>query len=297
MKLAFRGAFWLLVYLVVAIAPLIFAWVGPEPGRGFVINFSVALGFVGLAMMGLQFALVARFQSVTAPFGIDVVLQFHRRIAYVGLLLILVHPLLLFVAYPGEFLPLLDLSAAPWRARMAVLATVALLVLVALSVWRKKLRIGYELWQLTHGVLAIVVVATALAHVFLVGYYVDEPWERGLWLLMTAGFAFVLVWVRIVRPLQRYGSAWRIEEVVPERGNTSTLVLKPSMRHAKNHESFSFEPGQFAWIMAGKSPFAITQHPFSISSSAERPDRVALSVKAAGDFTSKIGSLEPGATV
>ncbi len=84
MKLAVRGAFWILVYLAVAVAPLLFAWAGPEPGRGFLINLSVALGFVGLAMMGLQFALVARFQSVSAPFGMDVVLQFHRQIAYVG---------------------------------------------------------------------------------------------------------------------------------------------------------------------------------------------------------------------
>jgi predicted ferric reductase len=49
--------------------------------------------------------------------------------------------------------------------------------------------------------------------------------------------------------------------------------------------------------MAGKSPFATTQHPFSISSSAERTDRVTLSVKAAGDFTSSIAALKPGTTV
>ncbi len=296
MKLAVRGAFWVVIYLTVAVAPLIFAWSGPEPGRGFLINFSVALGFVGLAMMGLQFALVARFQTVAAPFGIDAVLQFHRQIAYVGLLFILAHPLLLFVANT-EFLALLDLTTAPWRARMAVLSTVALLALVALSVWRKRLRINYELWQLTHGVLAVVIVATALAHVFLVGYYVNEPWERALWLVMSAAFVCLLVWVRVVRPLQRYQNSWRIEEVVAERGNTYTMVLKPSGQHAKNRNGFAFEPGQFAWIMIGKSPFAITQHPFSISSSAERTDRVALSVKAAGDFTSAIGALEPGTTV
>jgi predicted ferric reductase len=73
--MAVRGAFWILVYLAVAVAPLIFAWSGPEPGRGLLVDFSVALGFVGLAMMGLQFALVARFKSVSAPFGMDVVLQ------------------------------------------------------------------------------------------------------------------------------------------------------------------------------------------------------------------------------
>jgi predicted ferric reductase len=93
------------VYLAVAVAPLVFAVIDPTPGRGFLINFSVALGFVGLAMLGLQFALVARSQTVATPFGIDVVLQFHRQIAYVALLFILAHPVLLFVDEPPLSLP------------------------------------------------------------------------------------------------------------------------------------------------------------------------------------------------
>ncbi len=295
MRVAVQGAFWIFVYLAVAVAPLVFAWSGPEPGRGFLINLSVALGFVGLAMMGLQFALVARFKTVSAPFGMDVVLQYHRQMAYVALLFILAHPILLFVE-DARFLALLDPVTAPLRAKMAVTSTVALLVLVALSVWRKRLRVSYELWQLTHGLLGVVIVATALAHVFLVGYYVDEPWERALWLAMSAGFVLLLVWVRVVRPLQRRRESWRVEEVIAERGETYTIVLKPQ-EDRDGFAGFTFEPGQFAWIMAGQSPFAITQHPFSISSSAERTDRVMLSVKAAGDFTSSVAVLKPGTTV
>ncbi len=292
MRVAFRGAFWIVMYLFVAVAPLVFAWSGPEPGRGFVINLSVALGFVGLAMMGLQFALVARFRTVSGPFGVDVMLQYHRQMAYVALLFILAHPLLLFAYDPGKFLPLLNPLTAPLRAHMAVLSTVSLLALVALSVWRRRLRMGYELWQLTHGVLAVVIVAAALAHVFLVDYCVNEPWERVLWVAMSGAFVWLLIWVRVVKPLQRYRNPWRIEEIIPERGGTCTMVLKP-----EKENGFAFEPGQFAWIMVGGSPFAITQHPFSISSSAERTDRIAFSVKATGDFTSTIGALQPGTTV
>ena len=95
-------------------------------------------------MMGLQFALVARFKTVTAPFGMDVVLQYHRQMAYVALLFILAHPILLFVEN-AQFLSLLDPVKASLRKKMAVTSTVALLVPVALSVWRRKLRISYEL--------------------------------------------------------------------------------------------------------------------------------------------------------
>ena len=284
-----------LVYLAATIAPLALAWSGVEPGRGFLINFSVALGFVGLSLMGLQFVIAARFPSIAAPFGVDVLLQYHRQIGIVSLLFILAHPLLLFVADTG-YLALLDVTTAPLRAKMAVTSTVALLVLVGLSVWRKKLRIGYELWQLTHGVLAFVVMAAALTHVLLVGYYVNEPLEIALWLWMATVFVGLVLWVRVVRPLELRTKAWRIEDVIPERGNICTIVLKPSRLHARRFDGFYFEPGQFAWITVGKSPFAITRHPFSISSSAEKTERVALSIKASGDFTRNVGYLKPGAT-
>jgi predicted ferric reductase len=292
---AVQAMFRVLVYLAVTIAPLVLAWSGIEPGRGFLINFSVALGFVGLSLMGLQFVVAARFRSVAAPFGIDVLLQYHRQIAYTSLLFILAHPLLLFVA-DTRYLALLDLTTAPLRAKMAVTSTVALLVMVALSIWRKKLGIGYELWQLTHGVLAFVVVAAALTHVLLVGYYVNEPLEIALWLWMTVVFGGLILWVRVVKPLELRSREWRVEGVVPERGNICTIVLKPSRLRTRRFDGFTFEPGQFAWISVDKSPFAITRHPFSISSSAEKTERVALSIKAAGDFTRKISRLEPGAT-
>jgi predicted ferric reductase len=295
-KRVLQATFRVLVYLAVTIAPLALAWSGVEPGRGFLINFSVALGFVGLSLMGLQFVIAARFPSVAAPFGIDVLLQYHRQIAYTSLLFILAHPILLFIA-DTDYLALLDLTTSPLRAKMAVTSTLALIVMVALSVWREKLRLSYELWQLTHSVFAFVVIAAALTHVLLVGYYVNEPLEIALWIWMAVVFVGLILWVRVVRPLELRTKAWRIEDVMRERGNICTIVLKPTRLHARKFDGFHFEPGQFAWITVNKSPFAITRHPFSISSSAEKTGRVAVSIKASGDFTRNVGNLKPGITV
>ena len=79
--------------------------------------------------------------------------------------------------------------------------------------------------------------------------------------------------------------------MTPEGGETTTLALTPPPR-----AGFRFEPGQFGWFAIGRSPFSLTQHPFSFSSSAER-DEVELAVKALGDFTSGVKDLEPGTTV
>ena len=289
MPVILRGVFWSLVYAIAVIAPLVVAVLGePPPSRGFLVDFSVALGFVGLAIMALQFALVARFQHVAAPFGMDALLQFHRQIGFVSLAFVLAHPALLVVADPRT-LRLFDITSAPLRARFAVTSTVLLLGLVATSVWRGRLRIRYETWQLIHGVLAVLVVACALAHIGLVGRYLARPWQRGLWLAFSATLVGLLGWVRVVKPLLRYRFPWRVARVTPERGGAFTVELTP-----EGHEGIRFEAGQFAWLMIDTSPFALMQHPFSISSSSERPEELAFTIKARGDFTNTIASVPPG---
>jgi predicted ferric reductase len=99
------------------------------------------------------------------------------------------------------------------------------------------------------------------------------------------------VWVRVVKPWTMQGQPWRLERVEAERGQTTTLALTPP-----SGARFRFEPGQFAWFAFGRSPFSLTKHPFSFSSSAEQAE-TEIAVKALGDFTSQISELEPGIPV
>ena len=83
-----------------------------------------------------------------------------------------------------------------------------------------------------------------------------------------------VVWVRLIKPRAMRDRPWRLERVGHERGRTTTLTLRPP-----DGARFRFDPGQFAWFAFGRSPFALTKHPFSFSSSAES-DTVELAVKA-----------------
>jgi predicted ferric reductase len=289
MTLAVRAVFSVIAYLGAVLSPLVFAVIGAsQPDHGFGTNFSVALGFVGLAMMGFEFALVARFRPVAAPFGQDALLQFHRQIGYVGLAFILVH---FAISAKWNELTLTKALHAPLLVWFGMAALFALAVLIVTSVWRRQLRLPYEAWHVIHTVLALVLIVGALLHVFFVHEYVSSVWKQILWGLMSAAFVGLLVWVRLVKPRQALARPWRLERVIAERGQTTTLVLKPPAGL-----DFRFEPGQFGWFAIGRSPYSITQHPFSFASSAER-DEVALAVKALGDFTSRVGELEPGTTV
>lgn len=290
MSLVLKGALWIALFVGVAIAPLVFAVIGVSgTGRGVVTEFSVALGFVGLALMGLEFVLVARFRTIAEPFGSDALVQFHRQIGLVGLGFVIVH---VAISAPWDLVVRPFHEDTPARVRWALLATIALLVLVGSSLWRKRVRLSYEAWHALHAVLAVTLIVAALMHALLVDHYLDAAWKQVLWVAMTAGFASLLVWVRIAKPLLLWGRPWSVERVTPERGQTTTLTLR-----AEGHPGFRFAPGQYAWFAIGRSPFALTKHPFSFSSSGDADGVVEVSIKALGDFTSTVAELDVGTTV
>lgn len=293
MPLGLRAAFWIGLYLLVIVTPLgVVLLDDAPPGRGFVIDFSVALGFVGLALMGLEFALCARFKAAAAPFGMDAVVQFHREISYVALALILAHPILLFVKN-SDTLKALNVFDATAGQRFALISIIALLLLLATSVWRTRLRISYESWQVIHSILAVVTVAAALVHAILVGHYLNAGWKIGLWVAYSAALVWLLVWVRLIKPFQARRTPWTVVRVQRERDSTWTLVVAPD-----GHPGFTFMPGQYAWITVNRSPFTITNHPFSFSSSSERaPGELMLSIKERGDFTRTVKDVPPGSRV
>src|SRR5262245_34762482 len=198
MTLAVRAVFWVVAYLGVVVSPLVFAALdATHPDHGFWTNFSVALGFVGLAMMGLEFALVARFRPVAAPFGQDALLQFHREIGYFGLGFVLVH--FAISAHWSEVTPAKAI-AAPALVWFGTAALLAVIVLIVTSKWRRAFRLSYEAWHVIHTVLALVLVLGALLHIFFVNEYVSTIWKQILWGVMSAAFIGLLVWVRVLKP-------------------------------------------------------------------------------------------------
>lgn len=288
-----RAVTWMIVYLFFILAPLFALLAGAHPpARSFWTEFSVALGYAGLAMMGLQFGLTARFRQVTEPWGEDVIYHFHRRISLIAVGLVVAHPIILFLERP-ELVALLSSFHAPWRARFAALSTYSLIALVVMGLWRTKLRLSYETWHLTHIVLAVVAIAAGILHMVGWSFYFEDPWKRGLWIGLTIFWIALLGHVRIVRPLFVLRRPYRVAEVREERGNTWTLVMQP-----EGHGGFNFRPGQFGWLTVYGSPFKITAHPFSFSSSAAAPGgRVEMSIRELGDFTNDIGRVPVGRRV
>jgi 3-phenylpropionate/trans-cinnamate dioxygenase ferredoxin reductase subunit len=282
------AALWIIAFLAITLFPLMVLLLYPPPDRGFWIDFSVALGFIGLAMMALQFVLTARVNRIESSYGIDILLQFHRYTSIVAFFMVLVHPIILFVVEPAT-LQLLNFPQAPLRAQLATIATLAFLTMVVTTIWRKPLKIPYEPWRASHTILAVLAVGLGFGHAILVGNYLGLFWKAVLWSGLILVSLWLIIYVRLVKPWLLKKKPYVVEEIVPQRGDVWTLALRPI-----GHEGFTFQPGQFSWLTLNITPFSMREHPFSMSSSGNRADRIEFGIKAIGDFTKRIKDYKPG---
>jgi 3-phenylpropionate/trans-cinnamate dioxygenase ferredoxin reductase subunit len=279
-------------YVFAVLAPMAFLLVS-RPGDGLTaaIAFAAALGFAALVVLALQLVLPARAKVFTEPFGIDVLLRFHREMGIVAAALIVVHVAVLIADDPDK-LSLLNPLGAPWRAVAGVGALVALVLLLASSTIRQRLALSYEAWRFVHLTLALVVVGASVAHVLGVGRYLSLGSLRGVALLVVVAAALGAFVLRVGRPFAAAGRPYVLAAVRDERGDAVTLALR-----ADGHDGLAFTPGQFAWLKLAHAPYALSEHPFSLSGSAEDPRHPQVTVKALGDFTARARALEPGTRV
>jgi predicted ferric reductase len=278
-----------LLYGVVLLLPLALISGVIKPGdHGRLVIFADALGFAALSMLALQMVASGRWASTTRAFGLRCVLALHRQAGVAVLVLVLAHVVLLLVADPSR-LALLDVTSDPPRARAGVLAVVGLLALAGTSIWRGRLGLGYERWRRLHVGLTAVVITAAFAHVVWVDAYMSAPVVRWSVLTLVLAAALALFWTRVARPYATALRPYRVVEVRRERGDAVTVELA-----ADGHAGLRFAPGQFARLRAADAFYGLDDHPFSLSSSAQRPDRPAFTVKALGDFSASLAALVAG---
>jgi 3-phenylpropionate/trans-cinnamate dioxygenase ferredoxin reductase subunit len=282
----------LLIYFLLIFSPLIILFLFPMPaGRDFWRDFSVALGFVGLSMAGLQFIPTARLRFLSDVFNMDQLYRLHHFLSVLSVFLVLMHPVILVLNNPYT-LYLLNPVKAPWRAQAGLIGLAGLLLIAITSVLRKEVKLGYNTWHLIHDLLAVIIAVFALIHLFNVNYYMAAPTMRILWMIQIVIWLGMTSYLRIYKPLWMKKNSFVVDAVIPETHDTWTIVLKPV-----GHAGMDFNVAQVAWININSSPFTLHRNPFSISGSAHRKDELRFSIKTLGDFSSTIGDLKGGETV
>ena len=286
------GIFWIGVYLILALFPTVVLLLAPIPGgNGFLFDLAAALGYAGTTMAAVMFFLTARFKRATLPFGIDIVYYFHRQIALVVFLFILLHPLLMASADP-DMLRGLQPAAISFTMAAGVFSWLFFTMIIVTSLWRKQLGLHYDAWRYLHALLAVAALLLAIVHIGGAGLYIATPAKRLLWIAIVLSWVLLLAYVRIVKPFSLLKTPYRVADLQEERGNAWTLTVKPA-----GHKGLTFQPGQFVWLTAWSQPFAMKEHPFSIASSAQDPAALQFTIKELGDFTRRIKEMPRGLPV
>jgi len=283
---------WLAFYFLMVFLPLVLLMILPKPdGREFLREVSVALGFLAMALLGLQTIPTSRLKFFTKAFPMDTLYTFHHGLSIFTFLIALAHPILLFINNP-ETLRLLNVITAPWRARAAVLSIVAMVILIVTSVWREVMKLKYDVWRWIHDGLSFLAIGLALYHMFKVNHYMSLTYQKVIWLVLTGIWVLIILYIRVIRPIIMIKKPYTVVELKEERGQSWSLYLKPD-----GHEGMVFEAGQFAWI-TNESPFIFRENPFSFSNSAESEGNViGFTIKELGDFTETVKNFKPGDTV
>jgi predicted ferric reductase len=284
------------LYLAVCLAPLLLTAIRhPAPMVGWE-RAAAALGLVALAAMAVQFVTSGRFEVVSGRLGIDRVMAFHKTAAWWVLLALLLHP----VAYViptyladsalGQERMMAYLTLSHYRS--GVIALGALIVLVLAAALRNRLPLRYETWRGAHVILAAVAVGAGLHHAVTVGRFSAGGVLHAYWWAVGAivvGVVITLYGVRWARLLRR---PWRLSAVTKRADRLWEIDIQPE----PGTPPLGYRAGQFVWITVGARRFPLFDHPFSIADSPSRPG-VSLIIKEAGDFTDRIGALEPGTAI
>lgn len=281
-----------MTYLSVVLVPLWLALGADRRRGGAAYELSLATGLVALSLLVIAYVLPKRVRALSRCLGIDVVLGVHRLVGLSALAFALAHVVTV-LATDKRNLTLLDLTSAPPRARAAVVATVAMVLLVVTSVWRRRLIRRYERWRAVHIALAMTAVVLVALHVWWLRHLVLQPrfrwWFLGLAAVVVAASVRRWVW----RPLSAWQRPYVVDAVRRESPTVSTLVLRPSGHRGMRN----FRPGQFAWIRLGSLPIGFEEHPFTIASPPRRSGKIEFTIKQLGDFSGAVSAVAVGERV
>jgi predicted ferric reductase len=284
------GTVLILLYAVLISLPIILVfWQKPEGDGNIIIELGKAFALSGFAILALQFVLASRLHWIARPFGLEILLRYHKAMAILGGLLILLHPILL--AAGSGYWELLYGFKQPWPILLGKIAFLLLLIQIVTTIYRQRLRLKFEKWRLLHNV-APLIFLFAFIHSLQVGEEDLGPTPlQILWWSFLGIVALTYGYHKLMVPTLSRRRAYHISGVKQESHDTWTLSMQPSPGASQP----DYRPGQFQFVVLwrGERGLPVEEHHFTIASSPKAAE-LQMTIKSVGDFTATIGQTQPG---
>jgi predicted ferric reductase len=281
------GALLCAAYPLLILMPLAaVALLSPHSRRAPAAEMGADCALVAFTILALQFVVAARWRWIEAPFGLDVLLGFHRTMALVATGLLCLHPLLIASDQGWALLTRWQARWPLWAGRLALLL---LFGHAAAALFRRTLRLRYEAWRRLHNTVAFLLLGLAFLHSWTLGDDFETVPARAVWAALLLVAVGTWLYGRVARPRLLRRTAYRVVSVTREAPQVWTVTLEPPAGRP-----LRFAPGQFQFLRPHGGGVPDEEHPFSIASGPSAAGLISLTIKESGDFTAAIGRLEPG---
>lgn len=288
---------------VAGLAAVLVLWLHDGGIQGFAGPGGVATelgrvsGLVASYLLLLQVLMMARIPWVEGIWGQDVLARRHRLVGFGSFYLMLVHVVAITIGYAqavdnGLLRQAWLLVTAYPGMLLATAGTVALIVVVVLSIRAARRRMRYESWHLIH-LYAYLGVGLALPHQLWTGAdFTASGLATVFWWGLWAAAAGSIGWWRVGLPLFR---SWRhalvVDGVVRENATVVSVYLR-----GRELDRLGLRAGQFCqWRFLG-APGWTRAHPFTVSA-VPTATSVRLTVQETGDWTNGLARVRPGSRV
>lgn len=279
----------ILLYIGMIIVPVGIVTIAGGVTEGVVYELGRNTALAAFMLIFGQVLLAARIKWIERPFGLDMLLRFHKYMGMAAVALLVLHPLLL-AAGSGRLDLLISLDQ-PWFIWMGKAGLVLLLANIGISLYSYRLKLQFETWRLIHDILAPVLIVMAFTHSLVAGEDLQHPLMRGLWIGLLIIAAGVFAWHRIIRPHLLKKRPWQVVDVQPEAPDVWTVKLSPPA----GQRVYDYLPGQFQFITFYRGRgLPVEEHHWTISSSPAEKNDISSTIKALGDFTATIKDTRPG---
>jgi predicted ferric reductase len=293
LRMAGYGISYLLVflYLFVAVFALtLLTAVQPHTDDGLLHQIGKNCALVAFVLLAMQALLAARFYWVEHPFGMDMVLRYHRAAALVALGLLLLHPT--FIAWGSRDWGLFTGGHVPVRVWLGRVTLLLLVINVVISLWRRRMQLEFQRWRFLHNGFAVAILSLAFLHSSLMGADLSNPTLWVFWVIAFVSFWVLYLYHKTVRPNLLKRSRFTVTDVRRETPDVWTVHLEPP----EGGKVAPYLPGQFHYVTFFRAPgLPVEEHHWTISSTPTRSG-ISSTIKESGDFTSMIGETRPGDT-
>ncbi len=247
------------------------------------------IGLTAALLLLLQLPLAGRFRFLDRIFSLPGLYRIHRYVGYLIVLLVAVHPVLVYLPEGRWMIPM---EARYWPEWVGAGLLVTIVCQVAVARWRMNLVKHYPTWLFVHRLVAMMILSALVVHVLNVSetFQVDGLPRNAVF---TAAAVAVILWLGIrAQRLRARRHAFAVSRILPAGRDAYTIELAPA-----GDFGFRYTPGQFAFFSFQSDRISAEWHPFTLSSSPTRPDGLQVNIRTSGDWTRNIHRLQAGTRV